>query len=106
MTDRDAELPAPQDSGMWWNEGEWQPIPPGTLNTDTSSWVPAINAGTSSWVLEINADEYPELSELVRYADDVDGYLEMLGVGEDSISELDDSSAVPSEGEETMGMGE
>lgn len=96
MSDVGAELPASQDSGMWWNEneGEWQPIPPGMISTETSSWV-----------LAINDVEYPALSELVRHADDVEGYLEMF-VSEDSNPERDDSSAASAEGEGLMGMGE
>ena len=92
MSELDAELPSPADGVMWWNEGEWQPIPSGM-----------IDAETSTVALAVNATEYPDLSVLIRYADDVESYLRMLGV-EDSISEQEDSSDEFTEGEEGMGM--
>ena len=81
------------DGTRWWSEGQWTPIPSGMLVFETS---PA--------VLAIDDTEYPALSALIRYAADVDGYLRMLGVSEESISELDDSATSFSEGEETTGL--
>ena len=95
MSDEAAEAPAPQDAVRWWNEGEWRPVPSGMLSADTSSVT-----------IAINDTEYPALSELIRYADNVDGYLRMLGVSESSISGQDNSSMEFAEDEETMGMGE
>jgi hypothetical protein len=53
----------------WWNEGTWQPIPPGMLNSKTSTAT-----------LAINTAQYPALSTLIRHADNVDGYLRLLGI--------------------------
>jgi hypothetical protein len=93
MSGSDTKLPDPEDGVMWWNEGEWQPIPSGMLDPEAHSTA----------VLAINAAEYPALSALIRYADDVESYLRMLGV-EYSISEQEDSSNALAEGEEEMGM--
>ena len=94
MSDEGAVAPAPQGDLRWWNKGEWQLIPSGILSAETSNLAAAINDA-----------EYPDLSALIRYGDDVDGYLRMLGISENSISGREDSSAMP-EDEEPMGMGE
>lgn len=93
MSDADAEAAAPQGVIRWWAEGDWYPIPSEMLSPETTTLA-----------LAINDVEYPDLSALIRYADNVDGYLHMLGISESSI--LDQADPIPAENEEPMEMGE
>jgi hypothetical protein len=84
MSDEDSDSQAPQDGTIWWWDGEqYQPIPPELLDPETSEVA-----------LAISEDEYPDLAELVIYANNVDSYLERLGIED------------PGESGESMGTGQ
>lgn len=95
MSEAESQASAAKEAVRWWHEGEWEPIPPGMLSAETSRVSIAISEA-----------EYPALSALLRYADNVDDYLHMLGVSHDSIFGQDDSSTAPNGDDEPMGMGE
>ncbi len=70
MSDEDSDSRTPQDAtGWWWDGHEYQPISPELLDPETSEVA-----------LAISEDEYPDLAELVIYANNVDSYLERLGI--------------------------
>lgn len=67
---------------QWWVDGSWQDAPPGL-----------VTPGKSPYSLAIDANEFPDLVEAIRYANDVDGYLRAIGVSEQTVSADDDGDA-------------
>ena len=74
----DRREPPFSDRSMVWREGAWQEF--------SRDWIREVAPETS---IAISLDEYPDLAELVRFADDVDLYLLAIGISEDSVFGID-----------------
>lgn len=77
MTTAGSEPPMVGPQAVWWRDGHWQAVP-----DDLS---PADATGV---VLAISREEFPGLSILVQYADDVDGCLLALGLSQSDVEAL------------------
>ncbi|GEM_PF-6800234 len=72
-----SEPPMVGPEAVWWRDGHWQAVPDDLSGADA--------AGV---VLAISRDEYPELSILIQYADDVDRCLLALGMSQRDVEAL------------------
>lgn len=88
MSDEGTQSQSPQESTIWWWNGQdYRRIPPDKLD-------PA----TSDVALALSADEYPDLAELLIYADNGAAYLQSIGI------EMDDDDNPTGAGEERSPM--
>lgn len=58
-----------EDGQWWWDGEEWQAV--GGASSESSD---------QSNVNQINADEFPSLARVLYFGEDIDGYLQDLGI--------------------------
>jgi hypothetical protein len=88
MTDVPEGAQLSEDGQWWWDGEQWQPVGGGTSETTEG-----YESTDQSNVNQIDADEYPSLARVLYYGDDIDGYLQDLGIDPTGLD--DDESAEP-----------
>jgi hypothetical protein len=76
MTDVPEGAQLSEDGQWWWDGEQWQPVGGGTSES-TESYDQSYEQSTTN---QIDADEYPSLARVLYFGEDVDGYLQDLGI--------------------------
>jgi hypothetical protein len=89
MTDVPEGAQLSEDGQWWWDGEQWQPVggagaeAPSSSSSDASTVGSPDDASMSSEqqsTNQINADDFPSLARVLYFGEDVDGYLQDLGI--------------------------
>lgn len=62
-----------EDGNYWWDGSEWQPVA-------GQSQSPEAVESSDTTTNQINSDEFPSIARVLYFGEDVDGYLQDLGI--------------------------
>jgi hypothetical protein len=63
------------DGNYWWDGEQWQPIAAQSQEPGQSGEEPVASGG-----IQINPEEYPSVARVIYFSNNVDGYLQDLGI--------------------------